>query len=166
MFRSFTSRSVRLGLVAGVAALAVPLMGAGQGPELKLGGITIDPPGFGKVKIRIGSTHRVERRPVRNDFSMPCDLELSAFQSGNTVILVAKGANRESGYTTRFEACDLSDRTPEVHLHNHRGHGHCAQVLTRFEATGSFTSRRQISCIKVRIGNDCREVRVVQAPCL
>ncbi len=165
MFRSATSRLSSVVLAAGLMGLAAPLMGAG--PELKIEtrGIRFDPPSFGKLKIRFGTP---QRRPEvrRHDHTAPCELELSAFQSGNTVIVVARGANRESGYVTRFEACDLNDRTPEVHLVNERGHGHCAQVITRFEATASFTSRRQITCLKVRIGHDVREVRVVQTPCL
>lgn len=171
MFRHFSSRSIRVGLVAGLVGLAVPLMGAG--PEVTIGGIAFDPPGFGKFKVRIGSPRRPDNRhyeprpqPRRDHFAMPCELDLSAFQSGNTVIVVANGANHESGYITHFEACELSGGTPEVHLHNHRNSDHCAHVLTRFEATGSFTSRRQISCIKVRLGDQCREVRVIQTPCL
>jgi hypothetical protein len=163
MFRSRFSRLSSVVLAAGMVGLAAPLMGAG--PEVKIGGIRIEPPSFGRLKVRFGTP---QRRPEirKHDHAAPCELELSAFQSGNTVIVVAKGANRESGYITRFEACDLNDRTPEVHLINQRGHGHCAQMITRFEATGSFTSRRQISCLKVHVGNQCHEVRVVQAPCL
>jgi len=165
MFRSATSRLSSVVLAAGMVCLAAPMMGAG--PELKTEtrGIRFDPPGFGKIKVRFGTP---QRRPEvrRHDHAAPCELELSAFQSGDTVIVVANGANRESGYVTRFEACDLHDRTPEVHLRNDRGHGHCAQVITKFEATGSFTSRRQISCIKVHVGNQCYDVRVVQTPCL
>ncbi len=165
MFGTSTSRLTRLGLVAGLTGLAVPLMGAG--PEVKVGGLSFHPPQFG-IKVRFGSPRRPEPRHEerRPEFIMPCDLQLSAFQSGSTVIIVAKGTNRESGFNVHFDACNLSDRTPEVILHNDRGHGACSQVITSFEATASFTSRRSLSCIKVRIGNQCQEVRVVQTPCL
>jgi hypothetical protein len=166
MFRSNASRLSSVLLAASLVGLAAPLMGAG--PEVKLGGIQFDPPGFGKLRVRWGSGRAPQRQPEirRHDHMAPCELELSAFQSGSTVIVVARGANRESGYITRFEACDLNDRTPEVHLHNHRSHDHCAQAITRFEATGSFNSRRQITCLKVQVGHQCYDVRVVQAPCL
>lgn len=166
MFRSATSRLSSVVLAASLMGFAAPLMGAG--PEVKVesrGGWAFNPPSFGKLKVRFGTPRR-QPEIRRHDYAAPCELELSAFQSGNTVILVARGVNRESGYVTRFEACDLNDRTPEVHLINERGHGHCAQVITRFEVTGSFQACRQISCITVHVGNQCHEVRVVQAPCL
>jgi len=162
MFGTSTSRLTSLILAAGFIGLAAPQMGAGPEVKRQAAGLSFHPPGFGKIQVRFGDRRRPEVVHVHN--VAPCELDLSAFQSGSTVIVVANGANHESGYITRFEACDVNDRTPEITLMNTRGRDACAQVLTRFETTGSFNSRRQLSCIQVRVGDRVQEVRVVQAP--
>ncbi|MBX3377618.1 MAG: hypothetical protein KF678_11525 [Phycisphaeraceae bacterium] len=166
MFRIASTRTSRLGLVAGILGFAAPLMAAGPEIKVNFGRVTVQPPTFAHVQVRFGSPKRPDlgrhqhRRP---ETVIPCDLQLSAYQSGDRVIVVARGSNTSSGFITRFEACDTSGLRPEVHLVNVRGDGCYAQVMTPFDVSATVQSCRPLSCIRVRIGHQVHDVRVIQS---
>jgi hypothetical protein len=151
-------------LAVGLIGAAVPLMGAG--PESR-GGVewAFHPPVFGRVEVHFGG-RQPERRVIRVEDVVPCDLHLSAYQSRDTVIVVAMGSNRTGGFTTTFAPCDLDDRRPEVRLVNTPGRDACAQVMTGFEVSSSFHTHHQLGCIKVRVAGQCFDVHVTQTPCM
>jgi hypothetical protein len=168
MMRTTLSRLSAAALALGLVGAAAPLMGAG--PEVKVAGLTIHPPKvFGNVQIRIGDRNwgrDRDRHEKRIEEVIPCDLHFSAYQSRDTVILVATGANRTGGFTTTFAPCDLNDRTPEVRLVNTPGRDACAQALTPFEVSTSFHSRYQLGCIKVVVAGHSYDVHVTQTACM
>lgn len=167
MFRTRTSRLTATALC--LVAAGAPLMGAGpdergrgRGRDDGFSGI------FGKIDIRIGQPRRPEIRHVEVrhvEEVMPCDLKLSAYQSRDTVIIVATGTNRSTGFQTGFQACDIHDRTPELRLMNTSSCEPCGQVMTGFEVSSSFHTRHQIGCIKVIVAGRAFDVHVVQTPC-
>lgn len=164
MFRIASSRTSRLGLVAGILGFAAPLMAAGPEIKVNFGRVTVQPSTLGHVQIRLGSSKRPDfGRHRRHEAVIPCDLQLSAYQSGDRVIVIARGTNTSSGFITRFEACDQYGGHPEVHLVNVRGDGCYAQVMTPFDISATVQSCRPVSCIRVRIGHQVHDVRVIQS---
>ncbi len=172
MFRTRTSRLTATALC--LVAAGAPLMGAGPDERGRRGGHGGRDGGFsgvfGGVTIRIGEQprrpeiRRVEIRRVEE--VLPCDLRFSAYQSRDTVIIVATGTNRGTGFQTGFQACNIHDRTPELRLMNTSRCEPCGQVTTAFEVSSSFHTRHQIGCIKVIVAGRAFDVHVVQTPCL
>lgn len=129
--------------------------------------------GRGGVKIVIGPPRPAHPpRPARPPQvcepvdEAPCQLEVSAYQTRDTVIVVASGANKAGGYVTTFSACDTRGRTPSLTLRN-TPPAHCGtQVITPFDVTGSFRSRQRVHHITVSIAGQTRTVRVTQVPSL
>lgn len=170
MMRSTFTRLSAAVLGLGLVGAAAPLMGAG--PEVKAKGAAFQPPRiFGNVQIRIGDKDRGwgrgrDHRERRIEEEVPCDLHLSAYQSRDTVILVATGSNRSGGFTTTFAPCDLNDRTPEVRLVNTPARDACTQGITPFDVSSSFHSRHQLGCIKVIVAGRSYDVHVKQTACM
>ena len=109
--------------------------------------------------VVIGPEIRIERRPVE---VVPCDLRFTAYQTGNTVLIFVSGENRSAGFTTCLAACD-DGWAPTVTLRNTAPLDNCgAQVITRFEVSGSFEARHCLQRISVRVAGQCFEVPVSQ----
>jgi hypothetical protein len=132
-------------------------------------------------RIVLGGGHREhDRRPVvisrpRHDGTIcrpepvckpieefPCDLSFTAYQAGDTVILVARGSNRAAGFCTSLSASEGWGRSHEIVLHNVAPVQCGGQYRSTFEVNGSFTSCERLQCLKVRIADQCREVPVTQ----
>jgi hypothetical protein len=100
---------------------------------------------------------------VRPLEELPCDLSFTAYQSGETVIFVARGGNRAAGFLTSLSLCDTRGREPEVTLHN-TAPAYCPQGgATRFEITGSFCVHGTVSCMTVVAAGQKFVVPVTQA---
>jgi hypothetical protein len=93
---------------------------------------------------------------------IPCDLRLSAYQTKDTVVVVARGTNRAAGYATALSSCGVRGRAPELVLHNLAPQSCGAQVQTAFEVTGSFTSCERVACLKVIVAGKTYDVGVTQ----
>jgi hypothetical protein len=97
---------------------------------------------------------------------LPCDLRFAAYQSRDTVIITATGANRAAGFCTSLTACDMNGATPAITLLNSSPDECGAQVITPFSLTASIHSHRTLRCITIRAAGQCFEVPVTQAQCL
>ncbi len=105
--------------------------------------------------------------PARRIEVLPADLHFSAYQAGDTVIVIAAGANRSSGFTTSFSAADVGAGTPALTLCNSALDSDCAtQCPTPFSTSASFHARHAVRCISVRVAGQCYEVPVTQTQCL
>ncbi len=164
MFRTRTSRLAAAALC--LVAAGAPLMGAGPDERGGRRGGWTSPKVFGNVQVTIGFPTKHKPQVRHAEEVLPCDLRLTAYQSRDTVIIVATGTNRSTGFTTAFQACDIRDRSPELRLMNTSSCEPCGQVMTGFEVSSSFHTRHQISCIKVVVAGHAYDVHVVQTPCL
>lgn len=161
--------------VLGIAAAIVPVLGAGPDDEkhrrwpgqpspLGRDGVSLNIDfGFRRPPAVVGRP--IEYRPVYADVT-PADLRVTAYQSGETVILVVSGVNHQAGYTTFLSAGDLRGSRPDVVLTNRPGGDFCATAVTPFSITRSFRACERISAVMLHIGGQCFAVPVVQAPCL
>jgi hypothetical protein len=106
------------------------------------------------------------RRPVIREV-MPCDLSVTAYQSGDTVIVVATGTNRSGGFTTTLAICGARSASPEVLLGNSIRTDQCAtQAVTPFNVQASFRTRHRLCTLKVKVAGECLTVPVTQVACL
>lgn len=119
------------------------------------GGIRIGAPVCRPVVVRPAAA------PVCREV-MPCDLKLSAYQSGNTVIVIASGSNHTGGFRTTLTATDVHDGTPELVLCNLAPSGCATQCITTFESRASFETCHRLRCVKVRVAGQCLDVPVAQ----
>jgi len=104
--------------------------------------------------------HRpIEYRAVEE---APCDLSFTAYQAGDTIILIARGTNRAAGYCTALTACDTRGSQPVVTLRNTSPNSCTAQVMTPFEVSGSFRAYGCVQTIEVRVAGACHRVCVTQ----
>jgi hypothetical protein len=102
----------------------------------------------------------IATRPMRVEVR-PMELRLSAYRSGDRIIVVASGSNRTTGFTTSLESCDTRDRTPTLVLRNFGPGDDCAgQVITRFNATASIQARHGTHCVRVNVLGRIHEVHV------
>jgi hypothetical protein len=95
---------------------------------------------------------------------VPCQLGFAAYQSGNTIILVATGANRGSGFTTCLTDVDACTGVPVVTMRNTptcEVDPHCA-TTTPFTLTASIRSHC-VQCVKVTLAGQTYDVPVVEA---
>lgn len=161
----------RLALLAAPAAvlgLVAPALAGGADPrwdgrsERQVGGIRI---------VLGGGTRPIGRpapvcRPVIREV-MPCDLSVTAYQSGDTVIVVATGTNRSGGFTTTLAICGARSATPEVLLGNSIRTDRCAtQAITPFNVQGSFRTRHRLCTLRVKVAGECLTIPVTQVACL
>ena len=115
-----------------------------------------------RPEIHRGPVVRYERCEV-----LPCDLRFTAYQAGDTVIIVATGTNRTAGFTTSFGRVDSDHRGATLTLCNLSAQDSCAaEVLTGFSVSGSFHARQALRCVSVRVAGQCFEVPVTQTQCL
>jgi hypothetical protein len=175
-----TSHCRRIALLAAPAAvlgLVAPVLAggwAGLDPrwsgrnDRQGGGIRIV---LGTGPLPIGRTTPACRpTPVRKPIVrevMPCDLSVTAYQSGGTVIVVAAGTNRTGGFTTTLAICGVRSGAPEVILSNSIRTDQCAtQAITPFNVHGSFTTRHRLCSLKVKVAGECLTIPVTQVACL
>ena len=98
---------------------------------------------------------------------LPCDLHLAAYQSRETVIVVATGTNRSEGFCTALTACELNEWAPTLTLRNTSPETDCAaQGATAFTLSASIRSCHALRCITVHVAGQSYEVPVVQTQCL
>ena len=102
------------------------------------------------------------RRPVEE---VPCDLRFTAYQTRDTVILIATGENRSAGYATCLEVCG-DGFAPTVTLRNTTPRDACSQVISRFEVSGSFRAKDCLRTITVRVADRCFQVPVTEVRAL
>lgn len=165
MFRTRVSRLTAAALC--LVALGAPLMGAGIDGWGKRHGRS-SPQVVSRVEVNIGFPSPF-RQPVvvrHGEEVLPGDLRLTAYQSGDTVIVVATGTNRSTGFNTAFVGQDVHDRSPELRLMNTSRGEPCAQVLTAFEVSASFHTRHRVECIRVIVAGRAFDVHAVQTPSL
>jgi hypothetical protein len=166
MFRARTHRSV-LAFALVMAGAAGPAAADDSWLQIILGSSRHRDHDRGRVVVgRPRVEHRrpePERRPVWKPVEeAPCELGFTAYQAGDTVIVVAKGVNRVSGFATSLSACDARGRTPELILRN-TAPQHCgAACRTAFEVTGSFQSCDRIHCLTVKVAGRDHQVAVTQ----
>lgn len=109
--------------------------------------------------VVIGRTPVVHE--VRRD-EAPCSVSFTAYQAGETVILIARGSNPHAGYATSLSACTFHGGGAHVTLCN-VAPAHCgAAVVTPFEVSGSFRSRECLRTIEVQVAGMCHHVSVIQ----
>ena len=101
---------------------------------------------------------------VRQVEAFPCELRLSAYQTRDTVIVMANGANGSAGYVTCLAVHGEHHLSPTVVLRNTAPAACVSQVVTPFEVTGSFRTRSCLRTLSVRVADRCIEVPVVQVP--
>jgi hypothetical protein len=90
---------------------------------------------------------------------VPVDLNITAYQSQDQIIVLVTGCNRSGGYTTTLSAVNGDCETPELRLKNTAPE--CGTGgSTRFTLNAGVASWRHVKCIKVHIGGTCREVPV------
>lgn len=97
--------------------------------------------GGGGVRVEIGGGHRHREVEV-----IPARLEFEAFQTGSTVVVMARGHNATGGFTTYLER-EVRPGTDHVVLRN-IGPGRgvpCTQALSAFDCAGSF---RAYGCVR------------------
>ena len=98
---------------------------------------------------------------------LPCDLHFSAYQAGDTVIIVATGTNNTAGFSTSFGHAETDHRGATLTLCNLSAQDDCAaRVPTAFSVSGSFHARQTLRCVSVRVAGQCFEVPVTQTQCL
>ena len=94
----------------------------------------------------------------------PRTLDLQAYQSGDTVIVLARGENTTAGFTTSLERerDGRSDGSTRITLHNVGPvrQAFRAEVCTPFSVTGGFETRERLSEIKICIGGEERCIPV------
>ena len=103
--------------------------------------------------------------PVVCRDEIPLELEISAYQSQDRVILLVNGCNRAAGFTTALTVVDVHCDRPELVLRN-TAPAHCAAGQSRFALNASFRSTRALHCITVRVAEKVIEVPVTCVPSL
>ncbi len=124
--------------------------------------------GRAKVVVREPEVCRVPERPryVRTEV-LPCDLHFSAYQAGETVVVVATGTNRTAGFSTTFGSIGISQWSPVLALCNLSAESDCVpQCPTPFSVSASFHARRDLRCFSIRVAGQVFEVPVTQTQCL
>ncbi|MBL8759046.1 MAG: hypothetical protein JNK35_11510, partial [Phycisphaerae bacterium] len=97
--------------------------------------------GGGGIRVEIGGGHRHREVEI-----VPARLEFEAFQTGSTVVVMARGHNATGGFTTYLER-EVRPGTDHVVLRN-IGPGRgvaCTQALSAFDCAGSF---RAYGCVR------------------
>jgi hypothetical protein len=167
MFRVLNRKSMMVVAAAAVLGATAPMLADGPWFGVRLGGPDRDrwqtrrpqarPPVVVHPPRAPHSPH--SHRPVEE---APCELTMTAYQAGDTVILIARGTNRAAGFVTSLLACASHAGTPEVTLSN-SAPAHCgAEVHTAFEVSGSFRSHRAIHTLDVHVAGVCHHVHVCQ----
>ena len=166
MNRNTLNRSAALALIGACA----PLASADPWLRFQFGN---DHSRREQVHIRGPVVCREPQRPVfvpvriQRVEVLPCDLQFSAYQSRDTVIIIASGTNRSAGFATSFGAIESGSWAPALTLCNLSPDSECAaQVVTPFSISASFHAHSALRCISVRIAGQCIEVPVTQTRCL
>ncbi|MFT3683836.1 MAG: hypothetical protein QM783_02730 [Phycisphaerales bacterium] len=94
----------------------------------------------------------------------PRTLDVQAFQAGDTVMILARGENITSGFTTSLERESdwRRDGMTRVTLHNVGPINCAAQVCTPFAISGGFETRERLSELHLNIAGEDRCIQVQQ----
>lgn len=92
----------------------------------------------------------------------PYELEVAAYRLDGLVIVVAKGKNRSSGYTTRLELGKPDAEPPEVVLRNipPAPGDAVAQMIRPFDVTGYFEPGGDTEAVSIRVAGKTMQVQV------
>lgn len=113
--------------------------------------------GFGRGGISVG---RREVNRVVYAEQVPANLQMTAYQARDTVIVIINGVNHTGGFTTTLSRVDSCDSSPDVNLCNIGPTDYCSGGATAFSVSGSFRVNREIRCITVRVAGQAYEVPV------
>ena len=160
-FSSLTSTLVRsrAGLIAGslaLAASAAPLMGAGPWDWTRRGT---------HREIIVRDEHRAYpiARPIEIE---PCNVQFTAFQSRDTVMIFATGSNRSGGFTTSLSALDTRGHSVTLKLCNIYTPGCGTQAITGFSINAAIHADCALSTVDIRVGGRVICVPVSQVACI
>jgi hypothetical protein len=135
--------------------------------------------GFGGISIRIGTPPIARPRPqvvvvgrpepvrhVHVHEEMPQDLCVTAYQTGDKVLVLITGKNRSSGYTTCLTDVDASCDIPTLRLRNTSPDCVVTQCETGFSLNAAICSRRQLCTIRLIVAGRTIDVPVTQVQTL
>ena len=151
--RSSFTRSRLAFAAATLAAVgaAAPLMGAGpwdwrRGPHGREIEVRIEPRREVRVEVR---PQVVAIAPIE---VAPCDVNLTAYQSGSTIMIFATGTNLTGGYGTALRALNTRGQIPTIRLSNIAPCGYSTQCITPFSTKAALHIDRCVSKIDVLVG--------------
>ena len=99
---------------------------------------------------------------VRRVQVVPCDVRFTAYQTGDTVIVIVNGTNTSGGFETCLTTETHRDFTTSVVLRNLSPAQCATQCVTPFEVSGSFRVRGCVRSVEVRIADRCFQVPVTE----
>ena len=147
-FSSLTSTLFRsrAGLIAGslaIAACAAPLMGAGPWDRTRRGM---------HKEIIVREEHRAF--PIARAIEVePYNVQFTAYQSGDTIMIFATGANRTGGYTTSLSALDTCGHDVTLKLCNIFSAECATQAITGFSINAAIHADCALSTVDIRVGH-------------
>ena len=170
MFRSIanlvsklaSSRTALAAAPLALAAMAVPMMGAGPWywhyPSRHLAVVVRPDP---LVVFSAPAVTPVVVAPVPVDV-MPDGLTFTAYQSRDTIMLFASGSNRTGGFATALRTIDVRDAFAHVQLCNTAPCGPAVQAISPFSTSAALHVDRPLSSMEVRVAGQVMSVPVVQ----
>lgn len=95
----------------------------------------------------------------------PYELNLTAFQAGDQVVIFAKGSHRTGGVSVSLERAPFQGRPRVTLRHYAPGPDRCGtQAITPFEVIGSLTVRGRVSSVGIVVCGRLIQVPVVCVP--
>lgn len=145
-----------LSIAGATIALCLAASGAPAQPRIVTQGSWISIGGHGMS---------IERRAAHPDVA-PCELEIEAYRTGNTVLLVIRGANTSAGYSTYLTRGDTRRDGAHVVLRNTPPRRMSAAAITPFRLSASLRASSTAREVSVRVADRVHRVRIVDAPSL
>ncbi len=145
----------RAGLAAAslaIAASAAPLMGAGPWEWRSR-------PSHKEIIVCEEDRPSIIAQPI--DVA-PCEIQFAAYQSRDTIMIFATGANSTGGFNTSLRALDTRGHTLRLQLCNLAPIGLATQCITPFSLNAAIHAKRGVCTIDVRVGDRLICVPVVQ----
>jgi hypothetical protein len=105
-------------------------------------------------------------QPVPRPEIVPSELQMAAYQSQGTVIILFSGTNACAGYSTSVQALDAGAYAPTVLLRNVPPSADYGYAATPFALSASLHVNHPLSTVDVRVAGQVYRVPVVAAATL